>query len=74
MLYQVMPVVPMSKIPKINRMHENLRPHISELHTIMSLLLGVLALLQCVPVISFDELFSEIKQCSIKITKDKFKE
>lgn len=28
----------------------------------MSLLLGVLVLLQCVPVISFDELLSEIKQ------------
>lgn len=55
-------------------MHENLRPHKSELHTIMSLLLGILALLQCVPVISFDELFSEIKQCNIKITKEKFKE
>lgn len=55
-------------------MHENLRPHMSELHTIMSLLLGILALLQGVPVISFDELFSEIKQCNIKITKEKFKE
>lgn len=50
-------------------MHNTNTAHFSGLHTMMSFLLSVLALLQCVPVISFDGLFNRIKQCSSKWQK-----
>lgn len=52
--------------PSQQWMHNINTAQFSELHTMISFLLGELALLQCVPVMSFDGLFHGIKQCSSK--------